>query len=191
MRRRLYVLALAAALVVAAAPARAYADGFFSPWVGVNFANDPGDGRGSFGFTAGSMGGGVIGGEFDLGYSPNFFGESAVFGDNNVLNIMGNVIVGVPIGGQRGAGLRPYVTGGLGLIRSVVKGPANVLDVKNNDLGFNLGGGVMGYFNNHIGLRGDLRFLRTFNTDDTTGNPLDFNLGTFDFWRGSVGIVLR
>jgi hypothetical protein len=114
-----------------------------------------------------------------------------VFGNNNVLNIMGNVIVGVPIGGQRGAGLRPYVTGGIGLIRSVVEGPANILDVKNNDLGFNLGGGVMGFFNNHVGLRGDLRYLRTFNTDETTANPLDFNLGTFDFWRGSVGIVLR
>src|SRR5262245_48203393 len=165
MRRGLSVLALVAALAVFGSPATAYADGFVSPWVGVNFANDPGDGRGSFGLTAGGMGGGVLGGEFDLGYSPNFWGSSTTFGDNNVLDIMGNIVVGIPIGGQRGPGLRPYVTGGVGLIRSVVKGPANILDVKNNDLGYNLGAGVMGFFNSHVGLRGDLRFMRTFNTD--------------------------
>jgi Outer membrane protein beta-barrel domain len=193
MRRGFYVFALAAALAVAGWPERAYADGFFSPWVGSNFANEPGDGRGSFGFTAGSLGRGVVavGGEFDFGYSPNFFGASSLFGNNNVLSAMGNVIVGVPFGGRRGLGIRPYVTGGIGLIRSVVEGPANILDVQNNDPGFNLGFGVMGFLSDHVGVRGDLRFMRTFSTDDTTPNPLDFNLSTFDFWRGSVGIVLR
>jgi len=191
VRSRLKIFLVAASLAVIGWPSQASADGFFSPWVGVNFANDPGDGRGSFGLTAGSMGGGVIGGEFDLGYSPSFFGSSTAFGSNNVLDIMGNVIIGVPIGGTHGGGIRPYVTGGVGLIRSVVEGPANLLDIKNNDFGFNLGGGVMGFFNQHVGLRGDLRFMRTFNADDTTTNPLDFNLGNFDFWRGSIGVVLR
>lgn len=185
---------MAATLALLASPTRLYADGFVSPWVGVNFAHDPGDGRGSFGVTAGGMGAGIIGGEFDLGYSPSFFGSSADFGNNNVLNVMGNLIVGIPIGGTHGAGFRPYVTGGLGLIRSVVEGTVGSLDItdtRNNDMGYDLGAGVMGFFNNHVGVRGDLRYFRAFNDNATSLDPLTFQLGSFHFWRGSFGLVLR
>ena len=34
------------------------------------------------------------------------------------------------------------------------------------DAGWNAGGGVMGYFAQHIGLRGDLRYLRGFKETD-------------------------
>ncbi len=98
-------------------PASAHADGLFTPWLGVNFANEPADGRTSFGVTATGMGAGVIGGEFDFGYSPNFFGEESVFGSNNVLTVVGNLVLGIPLGGSRGFGFRPYGTVGLGLIR--------------------------------------------------------------------------
>ena len=93
-------LILAAAVAVVWSPTPASADGFVSPWVGSNFAKEPHDGLGSFGVTAGSMGAGIIGGEFDFGYSPSFW-DKDVFGNNNVLDLMGNVIVGIPIGGQR------------------------------------------------------------------------------------------
>ncbi len=57
------------------------------------------NGRAGFGVTAGAMGGGIIGGEVDFGYSPSFFGTSSDFGNNSVINLMGNVIVGIPVGG--------------------------------------------------------------------------------------------
>jgi len=105
---------------------------------------------------------------------------------------MGNLIVGIPVGGTRGAGLRPYVAGGVGLIRT---GFARRLDddgPTTNDVGFNLGGGVMGFFSDHFGLRGDLRYLRNIRSDftDADFNP-DFDLGDLDFWRATVGIVIR
>ena len=107
MRRGIQTLIVAATVGLVWSPVSASADGFVSPWVGTNFANDPGEGRASFGATAGVMGKGIIGAEVDFGYSPNYFGDGANFGSNNLMNVMGNLIVGIPIGGQRGAGRGP------------------------------------------------------------------------------------
>ena len=49
----------------------------------------------------------------------------------------------------------------------------------------------MGFFSNHIGLRGDLRYFRTVNNESTFDNGLNIDLGGFDFWRGSFGVVIR
>jgi len=68
------------------------------------------------------MGAGIAGGELDFGYSPSFFGTQNDFGHNTVIDLMANVIVGVPIGGTHGVGVRPFVTGGLGLIRTQIDG---------------------------------------------------------------------
>jgi hypothetical protein len=166
------------------APTSAHADGLFTPWIGVNFANEPADGRTSFGFSAAGMGGGVIGGEFDFGYSPNFFGDESVFGDNNVLTVVGNLIVGIPLGGSSGFGFRPYGTAGIGLIRS--QADALELDISSNDFGINAGGGIFLFFGDHVGARGDLRYFRA-GFDD-----LDiFNVDHVDFWRASFGVTFR
>jgi opacity protein-like surface antigen len=192
MRRGIQVLILTATVGLLWSPVPAAADVFVSPWVGTNFATEPADGRASFGVTAGGMGGGIIGGEVDFGYSPNYFGDGDTFGSNNLMNLMGNLIVGIPIGGQRGAGIRPYVTGGLGMIRTSIDGPFGDDGRSNNDFAFNVGAGVMGFFNSHVGLRGDVRYMRTINSDlgDTDFDP-ELGLGDFDFWRVSFGVVFR
>jgi hypothetical protein len=194
MRRPLKVLILTAALAVIYAPAPAYAEGYVSPWVSANAGTRFGDfdnGRAGFGVNAGGMGDGIIGGELDFGFSPSYFGTKSVFGNNSVIDLMGNVIVGVPVGGTRGAGVRPFVTGGLGLIRTQVDGLDNI-NASNNMAGWNLGAGVMGYFNDHVGLRGDVKYLRSFEDTNTGINIIDFNqAGQFHFWRAAVGVVLR
>jgi opacity protein-like surface antigen len=181
--RRTLKAALLSATIGVFWPGSARADGFISPWAGINFANDPADGRTSLGVTAGAMGGGVIGAEFDLGYSPSFFGTDNVFGSNSVITAMGNIIVGIPFGGSAGPGVRPYVTGGLGLIRSRID--LFTPDTSNTEFGVSVGGGVMGFFTDHFGLRADLRYFRT-------GIDLDvLNLENVDFWRASFGVVIR
>jgi len=103
---------------------------------------------------------------------------------------MGNLIVGVPIGGTHGAGFRPFVTGGVGLIRTQIDGgTVATVSQSNNDFGWNLGAGAMGYFNQHVGVRGDVKYLRNFSGDAFDVNHID--LGTFHFWRISAGVVLR
>ena len=68
------------------------------------------------------MGAGIAGFEIDFGYTPNFFelteGDADFdYGDNNLTTLMANLTLGAPIGGQSGIGLRPYASGGVGIIR--------------------------------------------------------------------------
>src|SRR5437773_6663951 len=189
MGRTIKVVMLAATVALVCAPTQARADGYVSPFIGVNFNNNSGNGRANFGVNAGGMGAGVIGGEVDLGYAPSFFGNAGQYGSNYVMDLMGNLIVGIPVGGTHGAGVRPYGTIGLGLLRSqITGGPNGTVEVANNDWGMNAGVGVMGFLSDHVGLRGDVRYFRNFN-DNSTLNNIDF--GAFHFWRGSFGVVLR
>ena len=91
-------------------------------------------------------------------------------------------------------GVRPYGTIGLGLIRSQVTGGVNgLIETSNNDVGMNAGVGVMGFLSEHVGLRGDVRYFRTFNDNSSinASNGVNIDFGSFHFWRASFGVVLR
>jgi hypothetical protein len=181
-------LIVSAVVALVWAPAQARADGFFSPWAGTQFGSNINNGRAGFGINAGGMGAGVVGGEVDFGFSPSFFGTQNDFGHNTVLDLMGNLILGVPIGGTQGAGVRPYVAGGVGLIRTQIDGGAVFHpSTTNNQWGWDAGAGVMGYFNDHVGARGDVRYFRNI-----TGDRIqDIDFGNLHWWRLSVGLVIR
>ncbi len=188
MRRVLKLLIVFATVALVWAPLNARADGYLSPWAGVQFGSSASNGRAGFGVNAGGMGAGIVGGELDFGYSPSFFGTENDFGHNTVINLMGNIIVGVPVGGEHGAGVRPYATVGLGLIRTQIDGGKLFQGASgNNQLGWDAGAGVMGFFNDHVGLRGDLRYFRDVNGDIVNG----IDLGQLHFWRLSAGVVIR
>ena len=188
------------AVVLAAGlrPTPARAEGYFSPFIGVNFGGVAGNqftdalktnSSVDYGGLIGYMGKGILGIEEEVGYSPRFFGESGRFGSTGVLTVMTNAIIGIPIGGTTGAGLRPYAVAGVGLLRTMISEPS----FSDNKWAYDLGGGVMGYFSEHVGIRGDLRYLRDFQVTDRTGNPIGvvLNGGTFNFWRGTIGVVFR
>jgi hypothetical protein len=187
--------ALIAALLLVIGPASARADWLFIPNIGVGFGGDtPSNDKLTYGASIGYMGAGAFGFEADLAYTPQFFEnntDNISFADSdNVTTAMGNLIVGIPIGGTHGAGFRPYVATGLGLMKTHVSDASQLFDVSNNDLGWNLGFGAMGFMTDHVGLRGDVRYYRSLNTHDSEG---DFSLsnGNFDFWRGTAGIAFR
>lgn len=205
--RKLCFVAMLAGLAVGAAPSRASADWYITPFVGGNFggnANFGGDNtfddeverRVDLGASLGWMGNGIAGLELDWGWSPNFFQNTTgtgnfAFGDSNVTTLMGNVVIGAPVGGQTGGGVRPYVVGGAGLLRSNISGNTFFNDLTTNDFGINLGGGLHGYFNDHVGLRGDLRYFRLLGDSEPAANDLDLTLSDFNFWRASVGVTFR
>jgi opacity protein-like surface antigen len=198
-------LITASLLTLALLPATASAQQgwFFTPFVGGNFGgnaafadfddlDDEVERRVDFGATVGWVGENHIGFEVDFGYSPNFFENTAgdanfEFGDSNVTTLMANLLVG---GSQFGVGVRPYASGGLGLIRSHISAGAFFDDLNTNDLGVNIGGGVQGFFNDRIGLRGDLRYFRSL-ADDEPDDEFDLAFSDFDFWRGTVGVTFR
>jgi len=189
MRRALKAIVISGVVALLWAPAQARADGYVAPFAGVTFGSNSIQNHGMYGVNAGWMGAGIIGGEVDFGYAPKFFGSGF---DNRVWDLMGNVIVGVPIGGQHGAGFRPYVTGGVGVVQvQIAPGVTSVGEYKTNNFAFDLGAGANAYFGDHVGLRGDVRYFRNVNTSNT-GNPFtSFSLSGFDFWRASIGLVLR
>ena len=193
MRRALKAAILAATVAVISAPALAHAEGYVSPWVSANAGSSFDNGRAGFGVNAGGMGAGIVGGELDFGWSPSFFGTQNDFGNNSVINLMGNLIVGVPIGGTHGAGVRPFVTAGVGLLRTQIDGGTIArVSSSNNELGWDAGAGVMGYFSDHFGLRGDLKYFRGFEDLNTGNTVIDLNGNNqLHFWRASVGVVIR
>jgi opacity protein-like surface antigen len=176
-------------------PAAARADGMFVPFVGVNFAGSSGQEiadaidaqRVDWGLSLAYMGGGVVGIEADFGYSPDFFGKTDI-GGSSVLTATGNLLLGVPIGGQTGVGVRPYALVGLGVLRSKVDAFGDIPSLDNSELSWDFGGGVMFFFGTHVGLRADVRYFRTFSEVDF--DPID-RPQTLEFGRGSAGLILR
>ena len=122
MRRVMNALIVTTTIAFVGAPALARAEGYVSPWVSANAGSKFDSSRAGFGVNAGGMGKGIIGGELDFGWSPSFFGTKNDFGNNTVMDLMGDLIIGVPVGGTHGGGIRPFVTAGVGLIRTQIDG---------------------------------------------------------------------
>ena len=198
MRKRL--ITTIATLALAIAPSIARADGYFAPFIGANFGGDVGlplsettleRNRMTYGFGVGGMMGGVFGIEFDLGYTHHFYSISGdVAAQGNLLTAMPALVIGIPIGGQSGGGVRPYFVAGAGLMRRDVD--FDTLDsLSENDWGYTLGGGLMVFFNDRFGLRGDVRYLRNFKADVFDFTDIEFERGTFNFGRASIGALFR
>jgi opacity protein-like surface antigen len=192
---RLYTGALAVVLL-AFVPTPARADGFFTPFYGYNFGGDSStncqtlanceDKRANFGVSFGTMGT-VFGFEEDVAFAKDFFG-SVPNVDNSVFTAMSNLLIGVGKGP-----VQPYVLIGAGLVRTRTSINPLEFNGDGNSLGYDLGGGINGYFSSHVGVRGDVRHLHTlqdvpFIQDVFKGTFVNQKL---DFWRASLGLSLR
>jgi hypothetical protein len=60
----------------------------------------------------------------------------------------------------------------------------------NNAFGYDIGAGMMGFFTQHVGLRGDVRYLRSLQDTDR-GAGVDVDPGRLGYWRLSVGVTFR
>ena len=209
--RKALVAVVLVFIVSAFAPAKASADWMLTPFVGITWGSgasfndaignldDEFETRGIYGASLTWMGAGVFGAELDFGWAPNFFQSSSDedfdYGDNNVTTLMGNLILGIPIGGQTGGGVRPYVTGGVGLIKAKIDDPEDLIgDLDSNEWGYNVGGGIKGFFTDKVGIRGDVRYFRQFSdidVDPEGDDVLDVTVGKVRFWRGSIGVIFR
>ncbi|MBM3779579.1 MAG: porin family protein [Acidimicrobiia bacterium] len=183
MARTVVVLATCSVWLTAGAQS-SEAEVLLTPYAGLTFGGDTEERQNTFGASLASTAGGVLGFEVDLARTGNVFRSDS--GDEGALTtVMANLQLGAPIGP-----VRPYVSGGIGLMRSSVDGAGGILSFTDNTLGVNVGGGLMGFFTEHVGARADIRFLRSL-SDGVSINPLDFDPGAFDIWRGTAGLVFR
>ena len=190
VRKMIPAAALAAILVCGAARA-ASAESYISPFLGYNFGGDAGCPEISncenkslnWGVAFGSIGS-VFGTEAEISYAPNFFGEIPGT-SSNVFTFMGNFMLAPKFGV-----LQPYGVIGLGLIKTHAEvSLGGLLEADNNHFGWDIGGGAIGYFGRHVGIRGDIRYFHAFQDLELLGIPIaDAKL---DFGRASAGVLFR
>ena len=185
------VLVACAAMFVLGTASRAHADGFISPFIGYNFGGDSGcpevancdNKTRNIGVAVGSLGS-VVGGEFEFNFIDQFFGQTTGV-SSNLFTMMGNVMFAPKVGV-----IQPYVLTGLGLMKTHVEfTPTSLVSTNNNNLAWDIGGGVIGFFTPHFGIRGDLRYFHSFQDLNVLGlNIADTKI---DYGRVAGAVVLK
>jgi opacity protein-like surface antigen len=182
-------IAVAGLLLFLAAPRSAGAEGFISPLIGFNFGGDANcpnisgcdDKRMNYGVGLGGMNA-VFGFEEEFAYARDFFGTVPGF-KSSVLTLMSNVMIVPKIGP-----VRPYVLGGVGLIKTHVElTTASLLSTDNNNFGWDLGGGLMVTIVPHVAIRGDIRYFHSF--QDLGPIPLPLTNTKLDFGRAAAALT--
>lgn len=138
------------------------------------------------------LGSGFLGYEADFGYLPNYFendsSQPLIKPGSYVIDLSGGVIVALPDQVTRG-GLRPYVVLGVGLINAQAADILQIFQVRRTVPAFKIGVGAQALLlTNNVGIRFDLRHVRSFTGDDGSlarvGRRISYS-------RLTVGLLLR
>jgi opacity protein-like surface antigen len=192
---------LLAALVVACTATSAEAEWVVTPYLGINLAGNVEFRRGGPGGSVGYFGD-RLGFEFDFERYQHFFKDKDVAGlvpnncgigpsgepctdlNTDAVGLMANVVAPIRIKGAEN--WRPYATAGLGVIHAWFDAPGDQYDTDQDNLGVNVGGGVMYSLNRRVALRGDLRYFRAFVDEDKREGGYFKDYG---FLRTTVGVT--
>jgi len=190
--RRL-VLTITAACF-ASLPHTAAAQGFLNPFVGTTLTSptpNSGSSKPGFGVAFGGLGK-IVGGETEIAYYPEVLDNTAnALSKNKVITFSGNTLIGPTIGP-----VKAYGAVGVGDLYLNVTSLANVVipnptSISTNYFTFNVGGGVIGFFSSHFGVRGDLRYYKAFGLKVTDFQNAGLALDKFDFWRANIGLAVK
>ena len=106
-----------------------------------------------------------------------------------VTTLTGNVVIALPAR-MAGYGLRPYFSGGAGLMHIDTVTQLGAFDIHRTLPTLSLGGGVTGFLSNRVGLNWDVRRLNTLRGEgETLGNSLGRE--ELSFWRATMAVALR
>lgn len=186
-------------LLSCASSANAGADVLFTPFLGSSFAGsttllDLDVGAASarhwtFGGSAAWLSDHILGVEADFATTPGFFQNSNGAGlvvSSRVTTLTGNVLAAFPLSVTRES-LRPYLTGGVGLMRATAEDLIG-LNEGGNWVGLQFGAGAIGFISERTGVRFDLRNSRSLSRDSTL---LGERKSQLSFWRATVGVTVR
>lgn len=186
-------------ICVLASPAVAAAEWHISPMIGLTFAGrttlqdlDQATGKvhPNLSISGALLGGGLLGVEVIGSLTPGFFqtGDGVFVKESRAYAIMGNLVVTAP---RRWTEyfLRPFVSGGFGLMRASQIDALEVLPASASLLGYNIGGGAIGFFSNSTGVRFDLRYYGTLHGVDH--GAIAFGDVQLRYMTAAVGLVIR
>ena len=189
-------------------PATASADWQLTPFLGLTFKGDTTlldfeqattKVHWSFGASVAFIGSGPVGAEGLVSYTPGFFqqdnpplgdnGESPVrLAESRTLAIMGNVMLTTPRNWNE-YGLRPFVSGGIGMLRATAIDELEFAPVDSTVLGYNIGGGAVGFLTDRVGLRFDVRYFSNLKPSDDP--EVAIGRVHLSYWNANVGVVLK
>jgi hypothetical protein len=196
-------------LLLAVLPRPAAAEWQFVPMIGATFKgktslldleNATGKVHRDFGGAVSLLGGGIFGAEALVIYTPGFFEtddvvfETPIPGDivgitsSRSLALMGNVVLTTP---RRWTeyGLRPFVSGGLGLLHVQSEDEDEVFPVHANLAGYNIGGGAVGFLTPRTGVRFDFRYFSSLHRQEAVFEA--FGRTHLSYMTLTVGLVIR
>ena len=197
MRTRSLVLAL-----WLLAPAPAAAEWQIRPFIGFTFGGettfvDPDHAIETKNVVIGVSGGWlgeIFGLEADFGRSPGFFQideirEIVLIKTSAVTTLTGHVVIALPRR-MAGYGLRPYFSGGAGLIHVDTFGTFGGVLHNRTLPALSFGGGATGFLTNNVGVNWEIRRLNTLRGE---GETLGGSLGReqLSFWRATMAVALR
>jgi hypothetical protein len=132
---------------------------------------------------------GIIGAEGLATWTPRFLksGASGLVVGGRSEALMGNLVLTTPRRLTEYT-LRPFVSGGVGLLRASMQDQPPIFAYRANLTGLDIGGGAIGFLSNNIGLRFDVRYFSTLNRTD---NVIAFGKTHLSYVTASVGIVYR
>jgi hypothetical protein len=145
----------------------------------------------NFGGSLALLGAGVLGVEAIGVFTPNFKADVDLVNANvqssRSLALMGNVILTTPRRWTEYS-LRPYMSGGFGLLRLSIVDTGGALGSTTNTSGFDIGGGAIGFFTKHTGVRFDFRYYHRLGGDS---QPIATDTPQMSFMTLSAGVVFR
>lgn len=197
LRHALPLLGLLWAL--APAPAWAQTDWLVIPFAGVKFGGATsivdlelaaGQTTMTLGVSTAILTHSIIGLEAGLASMPGYLergDQTLVTPSSYAFDVTGNVILTLPPGVTR-EGLRPYVLAGGGVIHAEASDVLNIFRIRRSVPAVTFGGGAIGYLTTSVGVRFDVRYLRSVAQD----NEAALSVGRrISYWRGTVGLVLK
>lgn len=178
---RLRIAALVIGMMAAAAPAWAQTpySGLLTGHLGVASGGDQRGGRVSSGAAIAVLEERGLGAEVDFGFSGNL--DDTRFDRGHLRSLMVNLLGALPTGMR----IRPYLTGGVGLLHVHAATRPDDPGVSRLDFGFNAGAGAFYEVNEFVSLRGDVRYIRNLDRHEDLAGIAD---GFLDYWRTSVGV---
>lgn len=189
-------------LLVLAAPRPARADFFITPFAGMKFGGSTtivdlelaaGTKKFVLGATAMKIDNRIVGFDASFGNIAGYFDNDAVAvikplvkTGNYVNDLTGSVLLTLPPGAT-GGGLRPYAVIGGGLIHASAEDIIEVFKVRRTVPALTLGAGAIGMLTNNVGVRFDMRYLRSLTSDAPVGG-----VGrSIAYSRFTIGLMLR
>ena len=181
-----WILAIAMAALPGVVQAQTR-DWYVAPTVGATTGGDTTSTGTLVGLAAGWMSSGLFSLDAELTHAPNFFEQDGFRTRRDLTTVMGHVNVAF---GSADAIVRPFVTGGAGVLMPRLSEPGGFGAIDVTDVAYQVGVGMLVGPRDRVGLRADVRYVRAAGDSAHDANAFGLEVSRLRFWRVSTALVV-